>query len=133
MTKTSCWAFEDAAEATAFLDDSFKEYRDTYTKEDLFRMLQEVAEEGNPIMQQFLGLCYAIGYGCEENPAEAVNWFKKSAEQGCDDAQMMLGECYCCGHGVKKDYETAFEWYMKAAGNGNPKAKSILSQILMWN
>lgn len=73
MTKTSCWSFEDAAEATAFLDDSFREHLNTYTREDLFRMLHEEAEKGNPIMQQFLGLCYVIGYGCEENPSEAVN------------------------------------------------------------
>lgn len=82
MTKTTNWSFKDAATVRAFLDNSFKSYFNVYTRADLFQILHYEAEQGNLIMQQLLGMCYVIGYGCEVNPEEAINWWKSAATQG---------------------------------------------------
>ena len=54
------------------------------------------------------------GFGVEQNPAEAVNWLRKSAKQKCAEAYYQLGICYETGEGVERDLNEAEDWYRKA-------------------
>jgi TPR repeat protein len=62
---------------------------------------RHAAEEGDPAAQYILAGCYKYGDGVEENPVEAVRWFRIAAENGDKHAQRSLGLCYARGEGVE--------------------------------
>lgn len=87
------------------------------------RMCAEQPNEEQPAFQNLLGCCYQIGRVVEEDPQQAVYWYRKSAEAGFDQAQRNLGVCYFNGYGVEKNLQTATHWYSKAADQGNAIAQ----------
>src|SRR5437868_5583376 len=46
------------------------------------KALMALAEQGNAVAQNDLGVMYQAGTGVPQNFAEAVKWLRKSAEQG---------------------------------------------------
>jgi TPR repeat protein len=88
--------------------------------------LQKAAEQGFAWGQCYLGLCYQLGWGLEQNDTEALKWFKLSAEQGFPPGQVELGKSYCFHRGVPEDHEIAVEWYRKAEKQGDVHAISFL-------
>ena len=77
--------------------------------------LRALAEQGDAVAQNNLGLMYANGRGVPEDDAEAVRWFRMAAEQGNPDAQNDLGIMYTNGRGVPEDDAKAVRWYRLAA------------------
>ena len=71
-----------------------------------------------------LGLCYFLGYGCEENDDKAFYYISKSAKQDNDTAIYALGAMYYYGFGVKEDVDKAIENYKLAAERGMPEAQT---------
>ena len=69
------------------------------------------------------------GEGVEEDPEQAVFWFRKAASQGDVDAQYLLGMCYEEGLGVQADRGEAYEWYARAAAQGDGRAKKALKKL----
>lgn len=69
--------------------------------------LRSLAEHGDPVAQNTLGLKYYAGLGVKQSDAEAVKWFRKAAEQGYADAQYNLGVMYENGRGVEQSYAEA--------------------------
>ena len=61
------------------------------------RIVQPLAQGGDPAAQTILGSMYALGYGVSRSYSEAVNWFRKSAAQGFPDGQYQLGTAYLLG------------------------------------
>ena len=59
--------------------------------------LTELAEQGDALAQNNLGVAYANGDGVAENDAEAVKWYRKAADQGEAMAQLNLGDAYANG------------------------------------
>jgi len=49
--------------------------------------LEQLAEKGNPVAQNVLGLRYATGEGSQLDERAAARWFTKAAEQGNVNAQ----------------------------------------------
>lgn len=94
------------------------------TKQQLmYVILQQKANQGDPIAQCLLGECYEFGDGVDPNHQEAVRWYIASSEQGNVEALINLGHCYEHGLGVLQDDNRAkamFEkaLYMQAAQNG---------------
>ena len=64
-----------------------------------------------------LGLCLETGFGCKQNPAQALQYYRKAADTGLAQAQRIYAHNFYYGQcGVSRDYDTAFAWYSKAAG-----------------
>ena len=78
-----------------------------------------LAEEGNAVAQNNLGLMYENGWGVHQDYEEAVRWYQLAAEQGHSKAQGNLGVMYAFGNGVIKDYVYAHMWGNIASMNGN--------------
>src|SRR5262249_25354943 len=64
--------------------------------------LRQMAEKGNPIAENALGLRYFQGdekNGIAQNEVEAFHWFSSAAEHGSLAAQSKLGFLYWSGRG----------------------------------
>lgn len=51
---------------------------------------RKAADQGHMDAQYELGMCYAKGYGIQQDLNEAVKWFRKAADQGHEDAEDAL-------------------------------------------
>src|SRR5689334_15647862 len=116
-----------------------------YNAQLAFTYFLDAAEKGHSSAQRYLGTCYKLGIGVEENVSgqcllaelyfrgkkvqqnykKAAKWFTKAAEQGNEWAQCGLGDLYRCGWGVQQNDEEAFKWYRKSASNGYPAQRRL--------
>jgi len=87
--------------------------------------LHQMAESGDPIAQNALGLRYATGDGVALNEEVAVGWFTKAAEQGNVAAQSKLGSIYYSGRGVPQDPNRAYFWMIVARMSGDDASKAL--------
>jgi TPR repeat protein len=87
--------------------------------------LRQMAERGDPVAQNSLGLRYATGDGVALNEEEAVAWFTKAAEQGNVPAQSKLGSIYYSGRGVPQDLSQAYFWMVVARLSGDEASKAL--------
>lgn len=78
-----------------------------------------LADKGNPIAQNDLGILYLDGKGVAQNTSEAVRYLSLSAAAGSSLGQNNLGGLYRDGKGVKRDYVRAAQWFSAAAAQGN--------------
>ena len=97
-----------------------------------------IAEEGNPVMQFFVGYLYTkVGdneFGSDDkrnkviepDPVEAMRWLRLSAAQGHPGAQYYLGKMYEEGEGVVKNIVESYKWVLLASGNGGKKEVDIV-------
>jgi TPR repeat protein len=81
------------------------------------RLLQPLAEKGDPEAQINLGNMYFDGNGVPQDNAESVKWYLLAAGQGSADAQIALGFLYEYGEAVPQDYVQAHKWF-DLAGSG---------------
>jgi TPR repeat protein len=84
------------------------------------RLLQPLAERGDPEAQLNLANLLRRGLGVPLDYAAAVTWYRKAAEQGDAAAQNALGALFVSGLGVPQDPAQAFDWYRRAAAQGAP-------------
>ena len=91
--------------------------------------LQQLAEQGDPLAQNALGLHYAQGDGVKLNEETAAQWFTKAAEQGNVAAQSKLGSLYWAGRGVPASLKEAYFWTVLARAGGD-KGSQELARIL---
>lgn len=87
------------------------------------------AEEGHPVGQYELALCYQFGKGLIKNRIEANKWFKKAfryrikeANTGDSKSQFILAGMYNHGWGVDKNDKKCFYWNLQAAKGGYAKS-----------
>ncbi len=90
-----------------------------------FDQLKQIAEKGDPVAENALGLRYATGEGVKLNESEAVRWFTKAAEQGNVAAQSKLGSIYFSGRGVAQDANRAYFWMVVARSSGDDASKTL--------
>jgi uncharacterized protein len=88
-----------------------------------FQLYRQIAREGHPAAQFRLGDMYAQGQGVDEDPDQAMEWFKLSAGQGYALAQNALGDIYAAGKTVPRDVVAAESWYRRAAVQGEAKSQ----------
>jgi TPR repeat protein len=86
-----------------------------------FEQVRQLAEKGDPVAQNALGLRYFQGddrAGVKLDEKEAVHWFTSAAEHGNVAAQSKLGFLYWSGRGIPKDLTKAYMWTLIACGQG---------------
>ena len=81
------------------------------------------AEDGEPIAQYRLAVCYDRGEGVGADPKEAVTWYRRAAEQGHTWAQCKLAYCLDVGRGIDASVSEAVKYYRMAAESGNASAQ----------
>lgn len=91
--------------------------------------LRQLAEQGDPLAQNALGLRYAQGDGVKLNEEEAARWFTKAAEQGDVAAQSKLGSLYWVGRGVPASLHDAYFWTILARAGGDKGSKELAKLI----
>jgi len=119
-------SFTDHSEARAYIEANFKNghFADEY---EFMECLKGYAKQGDPIMQNILGICFIIGYGCEENPHEALKWWTKAAEQGDLCSQRCLwGKYYYGSTGIRKNFKKAIYWLERAALQNDDESQFML-------
>ena len=87
------------------------------------RLWLPLANTGDPVAQNYIGIIHYLGLGKDRNYKVAMQWFEKSAVSGYADAEYNLGVMYENGESVKKDYVIAYKWFYLANKNGNKNAK----------
>ena len=97
--------------------------------EKAYRMWQPLANNGDRVAQNYLGIHHYLGLGMERNFRLAKEWFEKAAMNGLSDAQYNLGVMYENGEYVQKDYLTAYMWFVIADRNGNSHAARRMQGI----
>ncbi len=80
-----------------------------------YHLLQPLAEEGDPVAQDRLGVLYDKGWGVSQDYGQALKWYRRAAEQHYSLAERNLGHMYEEGHGVAQNYGEAVNWYRRAA------------------
>lgn len=118
--------YEITPEETALLNDAWTAYNIGDYKKTL-RIIQPLANNGNPRAQTMLGRCYENGLGVEQDPAVAAQWFQLAAEQNYAEAQLLLAYCYEIGSGVPKNPMEVMNLMTRAAEAGNPEAQFNLA------
>lgn len=93
-----------------------------YERQNLLA-LTTMADAGDPVAQNKLGLMYGRGLGVPKDDAIAASWYRKAADQEYAIAQYNLGVMYYYGRGVTQDRVAAFSWYRKAADQGYVSAQ----------
>ncbi|MGA9977524.1 MAG: GAF domain-containing protein [Candidatus Sulfotelmatobacter sp.] len=91
--------------------------------------LRQLAEQGDPLAQNALGLRYAQGDGVKLDEGEAARWFTKAAEQGDVAAQSKLGSLYWVGRGVPASLREAYFWTILARAGGDQGSKELAKLI----
>jgi uncharacterized protein len=99
----------------------FEDAKAAYDKDDYptaLRLFRSLAEQGDALAQQRLGLMYERGLSVPQDYAEAARWYRRAADQGFASAQWMLSSMYATGSGVPKDYVQAHMWCNVSAAQG---------------
>lgn len=113
---------------------TFDEGRQAYKRGDYAaatRIWRQLAEDGNPSAQNYLGLMFETGIGVPVDYVEAVKWYQRSAAQGDAAGQANLADMYEHGKGVPKDEAAARYLYtLSLAQSDAPTwAKEIFPQF----
>jgi TPR repeat protein len=86
-------------------------------------LMRPLAESGNALAQNYMGVLYDNGQGVPQDDAQAVAWYQKAADQGDPRGQTNLGAAYETGRGVTRDLRQAVKWHRKAADQGHAPAE----------
>jgi TPR repeat protein/DNA-directed RNA polymerase subunit RPC12/RpoP len=92
------------------------------------RMLKKT-KAGDPAAQHYIGYCYDMGQGVEQNDSQAYEWYFKAALNGSAEAQSNLAGMFMDGRGGIQDYASALHWYTEAAKQDLPWAQFNLGTL----
>jgi len=76
-----------------------------------------------------VGLAYERGEGVEQDPLQALVWFKRAADHGHALAQYNTALKYYNGAGMKQNLDESIRYAEMAVRNGNSSAKALLYDI----
>lgn len=83
-----------------------------------YRIWEQLADQGDPEAQFYLGFMNEYGQGVARNDGEAIRWYRKAADQDDAFAQFRLGDLYSSGEGSPRSDSEAAQWYRLAADQG---------------
>jgi hypothetical protein len=98
-----------------------------YTK--ALELLTPLADAGNAVAQNAMGVLYQQGWGVSPDPERAVSYFKLSAEQGNAKGAMNLAYAYRTGTGVNPSCTEACLLLEPHAQSGIAMAQVMLGAI----
>jgi hypothetical protein len=82
--------------------------------EAAFSLLKPLAEQGDSLAQNEIGLMYQFGDGLLKDYKLAHEWYLKSAKQGNGHAMFNLHALYFLGNGVPRDKVESYKWLILA-------------------
>jgi len=91
-------------------------------REEMLQWCMILAQEGSPVGQYLLAICYLSGVGTEKDEAKAIGLLNSAAEQGEAQAYLQLCVVHFLGRGVDVNYEESAKWAKKAAEANIDKA-----------
>jgi TPR repeat protein len=91
--------------------------------------LQLLAERGNPVAANNLGVMYANGNKVPQDFAEAKKWYLFASEHGNPAGEFNLGIAYEKGQGTPIDLPEAIKWLHTAADHNLAPAKMELATL----
>lgn len=97
------------------------------TPEDAFLIAQNIADEGNPLAQFFVGYYHLTGTGTEQSDEDAAKWLAMAVGQGYTHAYSFLAELHEKGAGPDASIEKAADLYWDALQKGDPTAAERLT------
>ena len=89
----------------------------------------EAAEDGDTDCMAELGQMYLNGEEVDEDPEQAVYWFRKMAEAGESNGMFNLGLHCAKGFGIARDFAQAAYWMEQAAENGDEDAPALAEKF----
>ena len=99
------------------------------TEQQFFERAKKLAENGNGVAEDIVGLCYLNGLGTSREYLKAREWFERSAAAGVPRAMLDMGYLYHFGRGVPVDFSKALEWYERAAAAGEIVAANNIGAL----
>ena len=94
-----------------------------------FKQFIPLAESGDRVAQNYLGVHYYLGLGVKQDWRRAFHWYEKAAKQGEPGAQLNCGVMLHNGYGTNPDIGTAFMWYYASYRQGNAAAERYLDAL----
>ena len=91
--------------------------------------LRKMAEAGNPIAANNLGVLYANGRNVPQDFAQAKKWFLFASEHGNPAGEYNLGYAYEHGQGTAVDMPEAVKWFHTAIDHNVAAAKLELGSM----
>ena len=111
---------------TDYIDEILQNIIDSVGNKDsilVYKEWYDAVQKGNPEALLYLGLSNYVGYGCEPNIENAINWLKQSAKLENERAQYILSVCYNRAIGMEQNYDMAKKICQKAANKGIMEAQ----------
>jgi S1-C subfamily serine protease len=93
--------------------------------------LRQLAEQGNPIAANNLGVLYANGVKVPQDFAEAKKWYEFAGQHGNPTGEYNLGIAYQRGQGTPPDLTEAVKWFRLASDHNSGPAKFALAQLYL--
>lgn len=116
------------------IDDALKHY-ESGEFQQAATLLLPLAEAGDAIAQQRLGVLYFYGRGVPEDEKKALDWARKSAAQGNADAMFLAGNIYVFGNDIPSDTDDpdleAAKWFFEAASRNHAEAEYGLGLLFL--
>ena len=96
-----------------------------------FECYMKAAQHGLADAEYCLAICYAQGFGTEQNGNEYVAWTRKAAEHGNSPSQFNWGSILLSGYenDGTPNYEEAVIWLKKSAEQGHVGAQLALAKL----
>ncbi len=85
---------------------------------EAFEIAKAGTNKGFPSLINFLGFCYAQGYGVTKNVATAVKYYEVASGKGNAKAHFNLGSQYLNGEFLTQDNKKAFNLFKRSASQG---------------
>jgi TPR repeat protein len=99
--------------------------------ETAFRLVLELAQQGDLRAQSYLGFLYDHGKGVEEDDKQAFYWYKTAAERGHPGAQGNLCSKYI-DRGTAADLEQAVLWCRRSAEQDHEFGQFLLGTLYLY-
>ncbi len=100
-------------------DESFAEY------------LRIATEQDNALAMFTVALFHDMGWGRQQDPAKACDWYQRAAERGIPTSSQRFAHCLENGIGRPADLPAAAHWYSTAAEQGIHVALCDLGWLYM--
>jgi TPR repeat protein len=94
--------------------------------DEAFRLFMSAVEHGHVKSLNMVGRCYEHGWGCTQNLAEAVQWFRRSAEAGDFRGQYRYAQ-FLIGQGMLDD---ALPWLRLAIDQSHIELCREMAKVL---
>ena len=94
-----------------------------------YKLFRPMAESGDRVAQNYLGVHFYLGLGVERDLSQALQWYEKAAKQGDPGAQLNYGLMFQNGYGTSPDMGAAFMWYYASYRQGNATAGRYMNSL----